>query len=148
MEQLVKVTGLNPDGTAQVLHIRQSACSGDCHQCAGCGAVQQKMLLSAGNPIHAQPGDFVMIQAKSGPVLTAAAVLYMLPLLLFFVGYLVSHRVWQSGSLGGGIAFALGIAAAAAYDRCVVKKQKTVYTITGFAQDVPKFWEKGDNDLD
>ena len=29
MEQLVRVQKLNADGTAQVLHIRQSACSGD-----------------------------------------------------------------------------------------------------------------------
>lgn len=148
MEQLVKVTGLNPDGTAQVLHIRQSACSGDCHKCAGCGAVQQKMLLSAGNPIGAQPGDIVTIQAKSGPVLAAAAVLYMLPLLLFFAGYLLGQGLWQRGALFGGLAFGLGIVIAAVYDRRVVKIQKTVYTITGFAQNVPKSWEKGDNDLD
>ena len=53
MEQLVRVKEIYPDGTAQVLHIRESACSGDCHQCSGCGAVKQTMLLTAVNAIHA-----------------------------------------------------------------------------------------------
>ena len=43
MEQLVRVREVYEDGTAQVLCIRESACSGDCHKCAGCGAVQETM---------------------------------------------------------------------------------------------------------
>ena len=138
MEQLVRVTRTNDDGTAQVIHIRQSACSGDCHKCSGCGAVQQKLLLDARNPIGAQPGAMVTIRAESGPVLAAAAVLYMLPLLLFFLGYLAGQLLWQQGVLVGGCAFVAGIILAVVYDRCVIKKQKTVYTITGFAQAMPK----------
>ena len=138
MEQLVRVTRTNDDGTAQVIHIRQSACSGDCHKCSGCGAVQQKLLLDARNPIGAQPGAMVIIRAESGPVLAAAAVLYMLPLLLFFLGYLAGQLLWQQGVLVGGCAFVAGIILAVVYDRCVIKKQKTVYTITGFAQEMPK----------
>ena len=56
MEQLVRVRRLNEDGTAQVIHVRQSACSGDCHKCAGCGAVEQTLLVEARNPICAAPG--------------------------------------------------------------------------------------------
>ena len=56
MEQVVRVQKCGPEGIAQVLHIRQSACSGDCHKCSGCGAVQDKLLLTAQNPIGAQPG--------------------------------------------------------------------------------------------
>ena len=138
MEQLVRVTRTNDDGTAQVIHIRQSACSGDCHKCSGCGAVQQKLLLDARNPIGAQPGAMVIIRAESGPVLAAAAVLYMLPLLLFFLGYMTGQLFWQQGVLVGGCAFVAGIILAVVYDRCVIKKQKTVYTITGFAQEMPK----------
>ena len=75
MEQIVRVQTCNPDGTAQVLHTRQSACSGDCHKCTGCGAVQENMLLTVHNPIGAEPGDMVVIRSESGPVLAAAAVL-------------------------------------------------------------------------
>jgi len=138
VEQLVRVTRVNPDGTAQVIHVRQSACSGDCHKCSGCGAVQQKLLLDVQNPIGAQPGAMVTIRAESGPVLTAAAVLYMLPLLLFFLGYLAGQLLWEQGAIAGCGAFTVGIVLAVIYDRCVIKKQKTVYTITGFAQEMPK----------
>ena len=132
MEQRVQVQKLNDDGTAQVIHVRESACSGDCHKCSGCGAAKETMLLTAQNPIGAKPGDFVVIQSKSAPVLAAAAVFYVMPLVLFFLGYLVGTQIWQKGGLTGCIAFVLGIALAAVYDRLVAKKQKTVYTITGY----------------
>ena len=131
MEQLVRVQKINEDGTALVLHIRQSACSGDCHKCSGCGAVQQKMLLNAKNPIGAKPGDTVVVRAASGPVLAAAAMLYLLPVVLFFCGYLLGHLLWDRGAFLGLVGFTAGIAGAAVYDRCVAKKQETVYTITG-----------------
>lgn len=127
MEQTVKVCRVYPDGTAQVLRIRESACSGDCHKCSGCGAAQQALLLTANNPIGAAEGDMVTIEAATAPVLKAAAVLYILPLVLFFTGYLAL------GAIGGGIGFALGILGVVAYDRKKAKKEKTVYTITGFA---------------
>ena len=142
MEQLVRVQKCNEDGTAQVIHIRQSACSGDCHKCSGCGAVQQTMLLTANNPIGAKPGQVVTVRAESGPVLAAAAVLHLLPLALFFVGYLVAK------ALGGCLGFVLGFVIAALYDRKVAAKKKTVYTITGFGAVTPEYPEKGDNDLD
>lgn len=136
MEQVVRVQKCEPDGSAQVLHTRQSACSGDCHQCAGCGAVQEKMLLTVRNPIGAKPGDWVVIRSETGPVLAAAAVLYLLPLLLFFAGYGVFAALGGNGALGGCLTFALGIALALLYDRLVVKKKKTVYTIIGYAQNL------------
>lgn len=122
----------DPDGTAQVLHIRQSACSGDCHKCSGCGAVQQQMFLTARNPIGAQVGDIVVVETKSAPVLTAALMLYILPLMLFFAGCIAGQLLWQRAVLTGGIAFVLGIILAIVYDRLVVRTQKTVYTITGY----------------
>ena len=143
MEQRVRVQKLNADGTAQVLYVRQSACSGDCHKCSGCGAVEQNMLFTAQNPIGAKPGQVVTVRTESGPVLAAAAMLYILPLALFFAGYLGSYLLWGQGVWGGLLGFALGVAAALVYDRRVVRKQKSVYTITGFV-----YPQKGDNDLD
>ena len=132
MEQLVRVQKCNEDGTAQVIHIRQSACSGDCHKCSGCGAAQETLILTAQNPMDAQPGDLVVIQAESGPVLAAAAVLYMLPLVLFFAGYALGAVLWQRGGLIGCLFSILGIGLAVVYDRYMAKHKKTVYTITGF----------------
>lgn len=148
MEQLVRVQKINSDGTAQVMYVRQSACSGDCHKCSGCGAVQQKMLFTAYNPIGAEPGALVTVRTDSAPVLAAAVMLYILPVILFFLGYFLGEHFWGAGGLVGCGGFVAGIALAAAYDRCVVRKQKIVYTITGFSQTMPEAWEKGDNDLD
>ena len=132
MEQLVRVVKQNEDGTARVVLVRESACSGDCHKCSGCGAAKQTMYVVAGNPINAPVGAVVTIRSESAPVLAAAAMLYMLPLGTFFLGYLLGAVVWQKGGLAGGLGFALGVAAAVAYDRLVMKKKNTVYTITGY----------------
>lgn len=146
MQQIVRVLKCNADGTAQVMHIRQSACSGDCHKCSGCGAVQQKMLLTAQNPIGAQPGQMVTLCTETGPVLTAATVLYMLPLVLFFVGYIALSGI--NGGLGGCLGFIIGLAFAWIYDRRVMRKKNTIYTITGFADTGSANLDEGDNDLD
>ena len=147
MEQIVRVKGIGSDGSAQVLHIRQSACSGDCHKCSGCGAAQEGIVLTVSNPIGARPGDLVTIEAATGPVLRGAAVLYMMPLLLFFLGYALG-AVWGLGAPAGCLSFVLGIALVIVYDRRVAAQANTAYTITGFAGKHPGSGKKGDNDLD
>ena len=134
MEQLVRVVKCNDDGTAQVLHERQSACSGDCHKCSGCGAAKETMLLTADNPIGARPGQLVTVEASTGPVLAAAAVAYLLPLGLCLAGYLAAEHLWGRGGMGGMVAFAAGIGISVLYDRLVMKKKSRVYTITGFGE--------------
>ena len=134
MQQLVRVRQTHEDGTATVIHVRESACSGDCHKCSGCGAAKEAILLEARNPIGAKPGDLVTIESESGPVLKAAAVMYMLPMVLFFAGYALGAALWQRGGLVGCLAFLASIGLAVVYDRKVVKKQNTGYTIIRFAK--------------
>ena len=134
MEQLVRVREIFDDGTALVMHVRESACSGDCHKCSGCGAAKETILLKAKNPIGARRGDLVKVESATGPVLKAAVVMYMLPMLLFFVGYFLGDHFWQQGALVGCLAFAGSIALAVVYDRKIGKTDKTEYTITGFAE--------------
>ena len=133
MEQLVRVKKTNDNGTAMVLVVRESACSGDCHKCSGCGAAKESILLTANNPIGAITGDLVKIQSETAPVLKAAVVLYMLPLVLFFAGYALGEALGISGGLCGGLAFVLSIALIVLYDRRMQKQDETIYTITGFA---------------
>ena len=136
MEQKVKIRRVFPDGTAEVVHIRESACSGDCHKCSGCGAAKESITLTARNAIGAGPGEVVIVKSDSAPVLRGAVVLYILPLVLFILGYLLTASGW-----GGCWGFVIGIVAVIVYDRKVAKKEETVYTITGYAQ------KKGDNNL-
>lgn len=127
----MKVRHCNDDGTAQVLCLRQSACSGDCHKCAGCGAVEQKLLIIAQNPIGAKPGETVRLRSDSGPVLLGAAILYLMPLVLFLTGYLLLYTR-NLGFLGGLVGFLAGVLLAVVYDRKVAKKKKPQYTIVGY----------------
>lgn len=137
MEQLVRVKETYPDGTALVVHIRESACSGDCHKCSGCGAAKEAVLLKADNPIGAGRGDLVKVESATAPVLKAAVVLYVLPLVLFFLGYYLGTLLGNFGALIGCLGFALGIGAVVVYDRKVVKKEDVSYTITAFAGNAP-----------
>ena len=74
MRQRALVTELLPQGRAEVSVVRRSACSGDCHRCAGCGAVTQTVTVQAENVIRAQEGDWVYIESGSAAVLGAAVV--------------------------------------------------------------------------
>ena len=112
-----------------MLCVRESACSGDCHKCSGCGAAKETLVLTVKNPIGAKEDDLVIIQSASGPVLAAAAIAYMVPLVLFIAGYLAGEHLWARGPLIGILGFALGIFGAVAYDRLVAKKKNTEYTI-------------------
>lgn len=135
MEQLVRVREVYENGTAQVVCVRESACSGDCHKCSGCGAAKETILLTADNPIGARAGDLVNVRSETGPVLKAAMVLYMMPLVLFFAGYAAGAALGSSGALFGCLAFLLSILLIVVYDRRMAKQNKTIYTITGFAAD-------------
>lgn len=147
MQQKVRVLRLLDDNTAEVVRIRESACSGDCHKCAGCGAARETIVFQAENPIHAKEGELVLISSESAPVLKAAAILYLVPVVLFFGLYLLGEAAWKQGALMGGIGFVLGIAGAVMYDRLVLRKQKTVYTITGYP-DIQDTHTEGEEELD
>lgn len=133
MEQLVRVRKVHNDGTATVIHLRESACSGDCHKCSGCGAAKETVVFTADNPIGAKRGDLVKVESSTAPVLKAAVVLYVLPLVLFFLGYWLGTLPGAFGALGGVLGFVLGVVIVVAYDRLVVNKANIRYTITAFA---------------
>lgn len=134
MEQIVKIRRLLPNDMAEVIRVRESACSGDCHKCSGCGAAQQTMLLTAHNLIGAKPGDMVVVSSETKTVLKAAAVFYLMPLVLFLVGYLAGESLWQKGVILGLAGLLLGMVFIKLYDRALSKKE-IAYTITAFAEN-------------
>ena len=147
MEQIVRVRRILPDGQAEVLHIRESACSGDCHKCAGCGAAKQTMIVRAENPIGAPVGAAVRLHADTGGILKAAMVVYLLPILLFFGGYAFGAVSGIGGGVIGCLGFALGIGLAVAADRRMRAKHQTVYTIIGYAFSGADADSKGEHEL-
>ena len=134
MEQTVKVCRLLPNGMAEVIRIRESACSGDCHKCSGCGAAKQTMLFEAVNAIGAGVGDVVVVESDTASVLKGAALLYVLPLVTFLTGYIAGENLWGRGILVGIAAFVAGVLPIKLYDRHLAKKG-TVYTIKSYAQE-------------
>ena len=133
MEQIVRVHRLHPDGRADIILVRESACSGDCHKCSGCGAAKETMIVTAENPIRAQVGDFVTLTSDTASIMKAVVAVYLVPMVLFFAGYGLGAALDISGGLVGALGFCLGIAFAVWFDRYTAKKEETVYTITGYA---------------
>ncbi len=144
MEQIAQVTRTFPDGTAEVLRVRENACSGDCHACSGCGAHPQSMLMTVQNPIGAKAGDRVILTAAAGAAVKAAMLLYLVPLVLFLAAYLLGEHLWGRGPLVSICGFVVGMALVKLYDKHITTKN-TVYTITAFG---PKNTNKGDNEVD
>ena len=135
MEQIVRVKEVHSNGTATVIHVRESACSGDCHKCSGCGAAKEAVIFEAANLIGAGRGDLVKVESATGPVLKAAVVLYVIPLILFFLGYYLGTLPGDFGALCGCLGFVLGVLIVVVYDRKVVKKADLGYSITAYAAD-------------
>ena len=133
MEQLVRVKEAYDNGTALVVLVRESACSGDCHKCSGCGAQKETMIVTADNPIRAEVGDFVTLTSDTASVMKAVFAVYLVPLVLFFTGFGIGMAKGWSPGLLGGLGFMLGVAFAVWVDRRTAKKNDTVYTITGYA---------------
>ena len=147
MEQIVRVKEAHDNGTATVFLQRESACSGDCNKCSGCGAAKEIMIFEAANPIGARRGDLVVIESGTGPVMKAVGVFYVLPLVLFFLGFFLGD-LWGMGTLIGCLGFCGGIALAVVYDRKIAKKEQ-VHNIIGYAGDhLLRSVKKGDNNLD
>lgn len=79
---------INTDGKfAKVQIIREGACSHDCKSCAGCGP-DNKATIIALNEIDAKPGDFVELKGD-GKIIYRAFLIYFLPIILFFMGYIL-----------------------------------------------------------
>ncbi len=133
MEQIVRVHRVHSDGRADIFLVRESACSGDCHKCSGCGAQKETMIVTAENPIKAEVGDFVTVSSDTGTVMKAVIAVYLVPLVLFFAGYALGYALSVSGALVGSLGFVLGLVFAVWFDRHTAKKGETVYTITGYA---------------
>ena len=89
MEQTVTVKTVYPDGTAEVLLNRPTACGGNCRDCGGCGRAGQLHQVRARNPIGAGAGDRVILTTGTGRVMRAVAAVYLLPAVLLLVGALL-----------------------------------------------------------
>ena len=116
--RVVSVSG----GTADIIVER----SGMCAKCGVCSVLDSgNMRATARNPVGAGIGDLVEVELAQGSILSAAAIVYMVPLLFFFAGYFLGAALgarFQTdgeplGILVGLIALVLSFWFVSRYDR-------------------------------
>ena len=134
MTQTAVVTQLVGD-KARIEVTRMSACA---HNCAECGGGCSEMMKSgpvsvlACNPLGAKPGDRVVVASSTGSILGAAALVYLLPILFFFVGYFIAQALGagEGACIGaGGGCFALALAVTVLVDRRVRRQNRELFSI-------------------
>ena len=92
------------------------------------------MIVSAENLIGAHPGDSVWIEGETRKVVWAVALVYVIPVLLFFIGYFIGQN-WEKGNLIGIIGFFLGLVLAVLESRRQRSSgQEIQYRVVSYAQ--------------
>ena len=94
-----------PNGMAEVVVTRTTACGSNCGNCESC-IFQSELKTLAKNSINARPGQKVIIESKSSRIYKAAMLVYILPMLLMVLGYALGAAL----STGEGLGIALGFA--------------------------------------
>ena len=94
-----------PNGMAEVVVTRTTACGSNCGNCESC-IFQSELKTLAKNSINARPGQKVIIESKSSRIYKAAMLVYILPMLLIVLGYALGAAL----STGEGLGIALGFA--------------------------------------
>ena len=98
MTQNAVVTKLISRHVAEVEVERGTACGGTCESCEAC-VFQSRIRAEALNKVSALPGQKVVIESKTSDVLGAAALLYLVPFVLLFLGYAIGSALgWGAGS--------------------------------------------------
>ena len=111
---------------------RQSACGHDCYKCGGCGTPTERIKATAVNSVQAQVGEIVTVEGSSKQILGMAAIVYSIPLILFFVcyGICAAFGFAEGFSIIAGIAgFVIGILLAIRHNQQVKSSGKFVFTI-------------------
>ena len=131
MKQVATVERLLNDGLAEISVARQSACAHDCRDCAGCGQSAQAIHAYVQNPIGARAGQKVVVESSSRQIFGIIFLIYLLPIVLFFVGYFaVPSTAGENTRIAVSILAFLGsIIPAVLYDRKLRKNGGMVFTI-------------------
>lgn len=111
MTQDAIVTKLLPDSMAEVIVTRSTACGSNCGNCEGC-IFQSELKAVAKNRINARPGQRVVIESRTSKVFSAALLVYVMPLVLFVLGFVIATVLGASEGLAILVSF-LGLILAA-----------------------------------
>lgn len=132
MTQIATVEKILDSQHAIISVPRKSACGHDCEECAGCGISGTAIRAKAINTVGASVGQKVVVESSTEKMLGIVALVYVTPIVLFFVGYitmlLLNFSVAVQYSVAG-IGFVLGILSAVWYDRRLRDRGGLSFTI-------------------
>ena len=95
------------DGYAEVYVERISACGKSCASCSG-GCTDKRIIsVRAFNSVQAKPGEHVIIESDTKGVMGAALLVYVVPILFFFVAYMLT----AIGKLGETVCIIISLGA-------------------------------------
>ena len=119
MTQIATIEKLLDADHAQIAVARQTACGHDCSECAGCGVSGAPVYARAKNSIGAKPGQKVVVESSTKNMLGIIALVYMVPVVLFFLGYFIAGAFFGVGGqyTAAVLALVLGLIPAVLYDR-------------------------------
>ena len=104
MTQDAIVTKLLPNAMAEVVVTRSTACGSNCGSCESC-IFQSELKAVAKNTINARPGQRVVIESRTSKVFRAAAWVYVMPLLLFVLGFALASLLGASEGISILVSF-------------------------------------------
>ena len=129
MNQIATVVRMTGPATAEVKVVRQGACAHNCTECAGCGVQSSSITVLAECDFSVSPGDRVELYSDNR-VLGYAALVYLVPLALFLLAYLIVPTASETiRGICGGAGFGLGVVLAVLCDRLVRRKNSVKYRI-------------------
>ena len=131
MTQIATVEKILPGGMAEISVPRKSACGHDCEECAGCGVSGASVRAQARNTVGAEVGQKVVVESSTKRLLGVMILVYLLPILCFFVGYFATGALASAG-LRYAIAiaaFLIGIIPAVVCDRHMKSTGALTFTI-------------------
>jgi len=137
LTQQATVTKLLPNGMAEIAVKRESACGGNCHSCSGCSGRTNIMKVAAKNPVLAAVGDRVVVSSSTGSILKAAVVVYVIPVILFFVFYALGALMGAGESMSivlSLVGFFLGVIMAMAFNKSLKNKTAATFEIISILQ--------------
>ena len=131
MTQIATVDKLRPDGRAEIVVARQSACAHDCHECAGCGGTPAPVRAVVDNPIGALAGQKVVVESSNRQLMGIMLLVYMVPVALFLIAYVATMSLGSEGLSAAVsiLAFFCGIVPAILYDRRLKRSGGMTFTI-------------------
>ena len=130
MTQIATVEKDLGGGYAEVSVPRKSACGHDCEECAGCGMTGAAIKARARNDIGAQPGDKVVVESSTKKIFGVVALVYVLPVVLFLLGYFLSEGLAEGMRYAIAVAtFVVSFIPCVLFDRHARKKELLTYQI-------------------